>query len=180
MGRKTYAGRRNLQHLGHKYAGKQCLDIHLLKAGAHEAVTDVNPAAGPGPARESDADHTQRVQYSFRTAHPILRWLPSKLAEYIADNHGKALNIPAKLGAQWSVGELNNILHQNLVPCGGNGGHLRTFGMIEWECELYKGRTRARCYPFDLDGHRFRGKTVQVCHGSMMQYMIYYAISYMI
>lgn len=92
--------------------------------------------------------------------------------EYIADNHGRALNIPAKLDAQWSVGELNNILHENLVPCGVKGGHLRTFGMIEWECDLYRGRTRARCYPFNIDGHRFRGKTVQVCHHTC--HILYY------
>jgi len=58
------------------------------------------------------------------------------------------------------VGELNAILDNNLVP--GTHGHLRTFGCIQWESELFNGRPKARCYPFDLPGHRFRGKNPQV------------------
>jgi hypothetical protein len=42
----------------------------------------------------------------------------------------------------------------NLV--GGNHGHLHTFGCIQWECELFNGRPKARCYPFDIQGHHFR------------------------
>jgi hypothetical protein len=61
----------------------------------------------------------------------------------------------------WTVGELNAILDNNLVP--GTRGHLRTFGCIQWESELFNGRPKARCYPFDLPGHRFRGKNPQVC-----------------
>ena len=34
------------------------------------------------------------VNYAYRAAHPILRWLPSKLAEWIGDNYGAALSIP--------------------------------------------------------------------------------------
>ncbi len=41
-------------------------------------------------------------------------------------------------------------------------GQLQTFSCIEWECELYSGRPKARCYPFNLAGHRFRGKKRQV------------------
>ncbi len=36
----------------------------------------------------------------------------------------------------------------NLV--GGNHGHLHTFGCIQLECELFNGRPKARCYPFDI------------------------------
>ena len=32
----------------------------------------------------------------------------------------------------------------------------------QWECECYSGRPKARCYPFNLAGHRFRGKNRQV------------------
>jgi hypothetical protein len=46
----------------------------------------------------------------------------------------------------------------NLV--GGNHGHLHTFGCIQWECELFNGRPKARCYPFDIQGHHFRNKNV--------------------
>ena len=96
------------------------------------------------------------VDSLYRNAHPILRWLPSKLAEWLAENLAEELAIPAKLGDKWTVEELNTVLERNLVS------DLRTFGAIQWECELYRGRPKARCYPFNLDGHRFRGKNPQV------------------
>ncbi len=52
----------------------------------------------------------------------------------------------------------------NLVPNHNGKGQLRTFCCIHWECELYSGRPKARCYPFNLSGHRFRGKNRQVFH----------------
>jgi hypothetical protein len=30
-----------------------------------------------------------------------------------------------------------------------------------WESDDYRGRPKARCYPFDLDGHSFRGQNPQ-------------------
>ena len=52
------------------------------------------------------------VTYQHCTTHPILRWLPSKLAEWIADNlrTGLQTRIPAKKVAKWTVGELDQIL----------------------------------------------------------------------
>ena len=69
---------------GIHYYGTECLDIHLLKAAAHEAVAHLTRGLVPC------ADDTQAewVTYPFRAAHPILRWLPSKLAEWIAENLG--------------------------------------------------------------------------------------------
>ena len=76
------------------------------------------------------------INYAYRAAHPILRWLPSKLAEWIGDNYGAALSIPLRNdAAAWSVGELNAILENNIVP--GTKGHLSTFGAIQWESELF-------------------------------------------
>ncbi len=95
-------------------------------------------------------------------SHPILRWLPSKLAAWISDNHGQELGIPPKGGLEWTAGDLNAILKNNLVPSQGGHGQLRTFCCIQWECERYSGRPRTRCYPFNLAGHRFRGKNRQV------------------
>jgi len=158
QGRRTYSGKHN-HAPGHRFHGKECLDIHLLKAAAHEALA--HPEQGLIPFTDV-GDRPEWVTYPYRTAHTVLRWLPSKLAEWIAENYGQDLLIPAKSGDKWSVEELNNILVKNLVPCGQNGGHLRTFGTIQWECDLYKGRPKARCYPFNLDGHRFRGKNPQV------------------
>ena len=48
----------------------------------------------------------------------------------------------------------------NLV--GGNHDQLHTFGSIQWECELFNGRPKARCYPFDIQGHHFWNKNPQV------------------
>ncbi len=53
---------------------------------------------------------------------------------------------------EWTAGELNAILENNLVPSHGGKGQLRTFCCIEWECELYSGRLKARRYPFNRAG----------------------------
>ena len=67
-----------------------------------------------GGAPDAAADG-EWVTYPYREAHPILRWLPSKLAEWIGDNYGAALGIPPKHHADgWTVGELNAILDNNL------------------------------------------------------------------
>ena len=96
------------------------------------------------------------IRFSYRTSHPVLRFLPTKLAEFIGENYASELGIPLKTDlSKWNPAELNTILKQNLVPCRHGTGHLRTFGCIQWECELFNGRPKARCYPFDLDGHRF-------------------------
>jgi hypothetical protein len=141
------------------------LDIHLLKPS--RVWADVAAAHTPGDQQVvGDAAHDNEpagewITYPYRTAHPILRWLPTKLAEWIGDNYGNALGIPARNHANgWTVGELNSILENNLVP--GTKGHLRTFGAIQWECELFYGRPKARCYPFDLPKHGFRGRTLKV------------------
>jgi hypothetical protein len=36
------------------------------------------------------------ISYQYRTAHPILRWLPTKLAEWIGDIYGPKLGIAQK------------------------------------------------------------------------------------
>ena len=56
--------------------------------------------------------------------------------------------------------ELNAIITGNIV--GGPHGHLHTFGCIQWECKLFNGRPKARCYPFAIEGHRFRNKNSKV------------------
>ena len=63
-----------------------------------------------------------------------------------------------KRDVEWTAGELNAILENNRVPSHGGKGELRTFGCIQWECELYSGRPKAQCYQFNLKGHSFRGR----------------------
>jgi len=123
-----------------------------------------------GPWHYSQAEW---VTYPYSIAHPILQWLPSKLAEWIAENHGQELAIPAKRWDKWTVEELNNILASNLVPFGPTGGQLRMFGTIQWESELYRGRPKACCYPFNLHGHH--GARIPRCS---IAYIIYYMTCY--
>jgi hypothetical protein len=160
QGRKTYAGTVN-NNAYHHFTGKECLDVHLLKPARVDVL--------PGQPDVVCADDMQPgsatwLEYPYRKSHPILRWLPSKLAAWIGENFGQELRIPPKRDLEWSVGELNAILENNLVPNHGGKGQLRTFGCIQWECELYSGRPKARCYPFNLKNHRFRGKNRQVLH----------------
>ena len=157
---QTYAGKIKSPRSGeHHYAGKEALDIHLLKAEQREAV----PLDSINVLLSDRVEEPEWVTYPYRKAHPILRWLPSKLAEYLSETMEADLAIPAKQGAKWTVAELNSILAKNLVP-GRDGNHLQTFSTIQWESDDYLGRPKARCYPFDLNGHRFRGKNPQVCN----------------
>ena len=64
--------------------------------------------------------------------------LPSKLAEWIGDNMRTELQIPDMTQAKWTVGELNQILANNLVP-NGDGGHLRSFTTLQ-------ARVKTTCY----------------------------------
>ena len=65
----------------------------------------------------------------------------------------------------------------NLVP-GSDGKHLRTYTTLQWESDDYIGRPKERCYPFDLDGHCFRGKNPQVMILYIMVYTMIYIITY--
>jgi hypothetical protein len=143
------------------------LDIHLLKPARAWAQLATDFALGCEQVLAGDDGRGEWTTYKYRTAHPILRWLPTKLAEWIGDNYGPDLGIAPRGNVDgWTVGELNTILENNLVP--GAKGHLRTFGCIEWESAVFNGRPKARCYPFDLPKHRFRGKKLQVLHNSYM------------
>ena len=98
------------------------------------------------------------VTYPYRIAHPVLRYLPMKLAQYLGDNYQKELHIPKKKDkVKWSTGELNDILLHNL-----GSDMMKTFGCIQWEHDKLIGKPKARCYPFAMDGHKFRGKNPNV------------------
>jgi hypothetical protein len=168
QGSLTYAGRKR-STTEHHHRGKQVLDIHLLKAERLAALPLELPASlsgWPGMLDADDAATPEWVTYSFCTAHPILRlrWLPLKLAVWfkLGENMGEELAIPEKQGAVYTVLQLNSILANNLVP-NRDGGHLRAFTTLQWESDDYRGRPKARCCPFDLDGHCFRGQNPQVC-----------------
>jgi hypothetical protein len=69
------------------------------------------------------------------------------------------LDIPPKQDALWTAAELNAIT-SNLVV--GPNGHVHTFGCIQWECYHFNGRPKARCYPFDIQGHNYQNKNPKV------------------
>jgi len=74
------------------------------------------------------------LEYVYRTGHPVLRWLPTKLAEWIGENLQEALGFPDKAdrraspGQGWTPDELNHILQAHVVD-----GTLTTFGTsLSW------------------------------------------------
>ena len=172
QGAKTYAGRHN-SGAYHHFTGKERLDMHLLKPSRLEVVQE---QLQEDMCEADIADQARWIECKYRTSHPIIRWLPTKLAAWIGDNYGQELGIPPMRGQKWTAGELNAILLHNLVPSNGGAGQLRTFGCIEWESEHYSGRPKARCYPFDLPGCRWRGRTCQVSSGVISYYDIIHDI----
>ncbi len=104
------------------------------------------------------------MSYEFRTSHPVLCWLPTKLAKWIGANLPEELLIPDKIEVRWTAAELNNILLNNVVW--GPHKHLRTFGSTIWESNLFNKRPKTRCYPLNIVGHRFWDKTPQETHMS--------------
>ncbi len=146
QGRKTYAvTARSAAH--HPFTGKECLDVHLLKTSRLDVIPGQPDIVCANDAQQGPAQAW--LQYPF-------------LAAWIGENFGQELSIPSKCDAEWTAGELNAILENNLVPSHGGKGQLRAFCCIQWECELYSRRPKARCYPFNLTGRRFRGKNRQV------------------
>ena len=100
QGRKTYAGMTN--SAAEHFAGKECLDVHLLKParldvlpGQLDVVCADDDGQPPGPAW---------LEYPYRKSHPIVRWLPSKLAVWIGENYGQQLQIPPKRNLEWTAG----------------------------------------------------------------------------
>ena len=138
-------------------AGCVRLDINLLKPSRIEFAQDPSPSLSLPDGHRTTKTATW-LEYVYRTAHPVLRWLPTKLAEWIGENLQDELGFPDKAdqraepGSGWTPAELNHILQSHVVD-----GALSTFGCVDWESDLCRGVMRARCYPFDLPNHRFHG-----------------------
>jgi hypothetical protein len=109
-----------------------------------------------------ESEDTAALQYPYRRNHPLLQFLPLKLAEWITNNLADELRMrPASVDG-WSSAQLNHILTSCLVS-DRRGNNLHTFHTVEFEeSDLYRGVMRARCYPFDMEEHRFRGKNIKV------------------
>ena len=77
--------------------------MHLLKPARLEVFpgqadvvcADDGPGQPAGPAW---------LEYPYHKSHPIIRWLPSKLAAWIGENYGQQLQIPPKRNLEWTAG----------------------------------------------------------------------------
>ncbi len=135
-------------------------DINLLKPCRIESVLD--PAL---PLTLPDgASPPKWLEYIYRTAHPTLCWLPTKLAEWVGENLQEELGFPDKADKRvqpatgWTPAEPNRILHDHVVA-----GELPTFCCVEWQSQLFRGVMSASCYPFDMQKKRFHGFNPKVC-----------------
>ena len=86
---------------------------------------------------DTQASKPQWLEYIYRTAHPVLCWLPTKLAEWIGENLQDMLGFPDKAdqraepGTGWTPAELNHILTAHVVD-----GALTTFGCVQWKSHI--------------------------------------------
>ena len=130
------------------------LDIRLLK---QQFLRVSGQAANP------ERQHPP-VEYVYSSSHPMLQFLAQKLAEWIANNYAEELNVPLRPDPTqpWSTATLNRILQTCLVS-DRKGNNIHTFQTVEFESDLYRGVMRARCYPFNMERHQFRGRNVKVC-----------------
>jgi hypothetical protein len=108
----------------------------------------------------------QTFQYAYRQHHPLLQFLPLKLAEWLAKNMSDELNLPDSRD-EWSSADLNNILIHCLVS-NRRGDNLHTFQCVEFESDLYRGVMQAQCFPFNMETHLFYGRNVKVCQSNYL------------
>ncbi len=95
----------NLSCQGHDSAPG--LDIMLLKQ-QHFSVS--------GQAACQARQHPP-VEYVYRSSHPLLQFLPQKLAAWIANTYAAELNVPPRPDPSrpWSTATLNRILQTCIV-----------------------------------------------------------------
>ena len=154
------------------YQGRQCLNIHLLKPA--RVLAEMATAEIPGVQQVVGAHQASGSTTLIELHIPSCTGCPRNW-----------LNGLATITEQLSAFRCGTTLQRgrsasstpsyNLVP--GPKGHIRTFGAIQWESELFNGRPKAWCYPFDLPKHRFRGKTLLV---KSILYRILHCILYCI
>ncbi len=111
------------------------IDILLLK----QQYLSVSGQAA-NPARQHPP---QAVEYLYRSSHPMLQFLPQKLAEWIANNYFEELNVPPR-PEPWSTATLIRIL-QTCIVSDSRGINIHTFQAVEIESDLYRGVMRAQC-----------------------------------
>ncbi len=94
------------QAIGCCKRGKQDIDIHLLKPSRFMPDREyiIPPAMTDHVVqKECLAPAQDYVTYPYSTAHPVLRWLLIKLAEWIRSNLAKEMKIPEKQDDLWKL-----------------------------------------------------------------------------
>ncbi len=96
------------------------INIHLLKPArfAVDPLYSIPPTMSANIVQDARMGPGEEcLTYAYRTSHPVLRWLPTKLTLWIGANLCEELNIPNKQGPLWTALELNAIIAGYLV-CG--------------------------------------------------------------
>jgi hypothetical protein len=125
------------------------LDINLLKPSRIEFVHHPAPLLA---TTDTQASAPEWLEYIYRTAHPVLRWLPTKLAEWIGENLQDVLGFPDKAnqraepGTGWTPAELNHILHAHVLDGAGHGPSmywlfLPTLTPLKWIAMMFPWKT---------------------------------------
>ncbi len=170
QGAKTYAGRHN-SGAYHHFTGKHRLDVHLLKPSRLEVVQE---QLQEDMCEADIADQARWIECKYRRV--VLR-IP--LSAGFQQNSQLGLVITMVRSLAYLPCVARNGLQVSWTPsyCTIWSRPTEAFGCIEWENEHYSGRPKARCYPFDLPGHRWRGRTCQVSSDVISYHDIIYHIT---
>ncbi len=99
-------------------SGCTLLDLNLLKQSWIEFIQDPTPDL---TVPDNEASSPTWLEYVYQTAYPALRWLTTKLAEWIGGNLQDELEFPDKAdrrsepGSCWTPAELNHFLQAHVV-----------------------------------------------------------------
>ena len=85
-----------VQSTNKNLSGSVKLDLDLLKPWRVSAAAPASDDQASPPVRHMSQQQPSQVwlQYAYRKHHPALQWLPTKLAEWIANNMQDELGFP--------------------------------------------------------------------------------------
>ena len=83
-----------MQSTNRNLSGSVKLDLDLLKPWRVSAAAAARDDNASPPVRHMSQQQPSQVEYSYSKHHPTLQWLPTKLAEWIANNLQDELGFP--------------------------------------------------------------------------------------
>ena len=114
------------------------LDVNLLKPSRVEFLQEPSCSL---TVSDGSASSPTWLEYVYRTAHPALRWLPTKLAEWIGENMQDALGFANKADTRHWL-DSSRVKPYPQRPCGGR--RLDNLWMCGMGVTAVQG---ARCVP---------------------------------